>query len=739
MRKATRRFLLLPILVVCVGLALLSTSDGPLSRTVLAQQAPAQTPPPAPAQAPPQAPANQQPSVTFRAETNFVEVHAIVTDQKGAFVKDLEQGDFEIYEDGRLQSPTVFSIVDLGIERPFTPVNAAAPIEPDVRATTRTFDGRIYIFLLDDLHTYVTRTNNVRELVKRFIDQYLGADDLAAVVFTSGRQESGQELTGSRQLLKAAVDRFQGQKLPSAGAEKLAIHLRESANEIDPDTGNTAVGRTVEGLQRAQSVRDPYDDQRAFNARRSFDAIENVSRWLGDVQGRRKALLLFSEGFDYDIYQPFFINRQSDLIITEAREAVAAAQRANVNVYGIDPRGMSQFGEMMEISSRSDYPQLDYGTFRGQLRELLLAQESLISLSDETGGIPIVNSGDLAGGLARIVLDNSRYYLLGYYSDSSRWSRNRFMKIEVRVKRPGLQVRSRKGYLPPDTRAIERAREADLKNGTTPALRAALDKPVPIGDLPFRAFAGLLRAADNKGQVLVSVEVDGAGLSYVEKAGRFVESVEVSIVAADQRARVLGGDRQQFNLNLMPETRERVNRSGVRLVSQVALPPGRYQIRIGAHETTGGTVGTLPYDLEVPDYTKTPFSLSGVFVTSSSAGAYATGSEETTWNGLLPAPPVATRVFSPSDTITWFTEVYDNSTDTPHGITLTSTIQDARDGRTVVQSRDSRVVQRRGQGHGFTTDYPLRDLKPGSYVLRVAAESTGGQMAQRELLFEVKN
>src|ERR687898_313511 len=91
-------------------------------------------------QPPAQQGAGQQPAVTFRTETNFVEVHAIVTDQKGAFVKDLTQADFEVYEDGRLQAPTVFSMVDLPIERPFTPLNGATPIEPDVRATTRTFD-----------------------------------------------------------------------------------------------------------------------------------------------------------------------------------------------------------------------------------------------------------------------------------------------------------------------------------------------------------------------------------------------------------------------------------------------------------------------------------------------------------------------------------------------------------------------------------------------------------------------
>ena len=70
-------------------------------------------------------------------------------------------------------------------------------------------------------------------------------------------------------------------------------------------------------------------------------------------------------------------------------------------------------GELIDIGARSDYPVLEYGTFRGALHELRLSQESLISLSEETGGLAIVNAGDVVGGLGRVVLDNSRHYLLG--------------------------------------------------------------------------------------------------------------------------------------------------------------------------------------------------------------------------------------------------------------------------------------------------------------------------------------
>lgn len=682
--------------------------------------------------------AGQPPAVTFRTETNFVEVHAIVTDEKGAFVKDLTPEDFEVYEDGRLQKPAVFSLVDLPIERPFIPAGATEPIESDVRAATRTFDGRIYVFLLDDLHTNLTRSPLVRDAARRFIQQYLGANDLAAVVYTSGRGEAGQELTNNRRLLMAAIDRFQGRKLPSPGVEKLAVHLRDSATSEALADDPQAI-RTNEGLQRARDIRDPLDPERGLNARRTFDAIENVAKWMADVQGRRKALLLFSEGIDYDIYEPF--NRGvGDSLVMDARQAIAAAQRANVNVYAVDPRGLSQFGELVDVNARSDYPQLEYGTFRGFLRELLLSQESLISLAEETGGLAVVNSGDVVGGLGRIVLDNSRYYLLGYYSDSTKWS-GKFLKIDVRVKRPRVQVRARRGYLPPDPRAEAKAREADVKAGTSPALKAALSKPVPIGELSARVFAAPFKGTGRNASVLLALEIDGRSLKFQQREGRFTETIEVSIVAADAQAKVQGGDRQTFNLNLLPQTYERVSSTGVRLLSRLELPPARYQLRVGAYETSGGAIATVPYDLDVPDYSKLPFAMSGVLLTSSTADSLATANPDPLLKDVLPAPPVVTRRFRSTETLTAFAEVYDNSSPAPHTINVVTSVQDARDGRTVFNASDRRVIEasKRAAAHGFRTEIPLKGLSPGMYVLRVEAGSTANdQSARRDVLFEVE-
>lgn len=292
--------------------------------------------------------------------------------------------------------------------------------------------------------------------------------------------------------------------------------------------------------------------------------------------------------------------------------------------------------------------------------------------------------------------------------------------------------------MPPPDREIEQARQPAVMAGTTPALRAALGKPVPIGDLPLRAFAAPFRGERTAGSVLIALEIDGPSLRFRQRNGRFAESLEVSIVAADERARVQGGDRQTFDLNLLPDTYERVRRTGVRMLSRLDLPPGRYQIRVGAHETTGGAVAMVPLDIEVPDYSKLPLSLSGLLLaTSHDAGIAVTANLEAQPPGTLGSPPIVRRRFSTAETLAVYVEAYDNAGQTPHTLTYRLSVASA-DGRILFRTEDRRDLEGSNppRTERFRTLVPLRDLPPGTYVL--CAEATAlGHTARREIPLDV--
>ena len=173
----------------------------------------------------PQAPQSPQPP-TFRLNVEYVEVDAVVTDRDGQFVRGLAKEDFQIFEDGKPQPISTFAVVDIPVERAQRPLGAANAIEPDVRTNERPFDGRIYVMLVDDLHTYFGRTPRVRAAARQFIQQHLGANDLMAVVHTAGPSDASQEFTSNKRLLLAAVDRTLGRKLDSATVTKTEQYFR---------------------------------------------------------------------------------------------------------------------------------------------------------------------------------------------------------------------------------------------------------------------------------------------------------------------------------------------------------------------------------------------------------------------------------------------------------------------------------------------------------------------------------
>src|SRR5688572_26447591 len=158
----------------------------------------------------------QQPPITFRAEVNYVEVDARVLDKDGKFIADLKPEDFQVFEDGKPQKVSAFSLVNIPLERVERPLFASKPVESDVRNNMQAADGRIYVIMLDDLHTAALRSQRVKLAARQFIERYVGANDLAAVVHTSGRGDNSQEFTTSQGRLLRAVDRFMGQKLNSS-------------------------------------------------------------------------------------------------------------------------------------------------------------------------------------------------------------------------------------------------------------------------------------------------------------------------------------------------------------------------------------------------------------------------------------------------------------------------------------------------------------------------------------------
>ena len=261
------------------------------------------------AQAPAQsqaAPTQPIPPVTFKVEINYVEVDARVLDQQGQFVRDLKKEDFQILEDGKPQSISTFAVVDMPVVPVEKPLFAAQPIEPDAATNVATPDGRLYVLVLDDYHTAPLRTQRVKDVARRFIQEKLGAGDLAAVVVTSGRRDASQEFTQNRRLLLDAVDKFMGQKLPSATIARADIANLSTPDPMRNDQTDTTTETGDTYRPHVDPIEDPDDDQRSYQARVAMTSLRNVAEWLSAIRGRRKALVFISEGIDYDINDVFY-------------------------------------------------------------------------------------------------------------------------------------------------------------------------------------------------------------------------------------------------------------------------------------------------------------------------------------------------------------------------------------------------------------------------------------------------
>ena len=174
-------------------------------------------------------------------------------------------------------------------------------------------------------------------------------------------------------------------------------------------------------------------------------SIRQLSEFMAGIRGRRKAMVLFGEGIDYDIDQALGAEGSTAALVRdETRVAIASAQRGNVTIYSVDPRGlfdpvdelMSSTTQVNRDSPRSGDPAAqriadlnrlnNRGSLRGQRpeeangatiqKEVRIQQDSLKALAQDTGGFATLNTNNFLRPFDRIVRENSGYYLIGYNS-----------------------------------------------------------------------------------------------------------------------------------------------------------------------------------------------------------------------------------------------------------------------------------------------------------------------------------
>jgi hypothetical protein len=254
----------------------------------------------------------------------------------------------------------------------------------------------------------------------------------------------------------------------------------------------------------------------------------------------------------------------------------------------------------------------------------------------------------------------------------------------------------------------------------------ALKSPIPVLGVPMRVFAAPYKRTETEARVAVAVEIGTEALGLVEREGRFVGDVAVALRPITADGKLLPGQRHEAAFALKPDTFEASRNRGVRLVTEIMLPPGRYQLR-AAGGSKAGAAGSVTYDLEIPDFAK-DFVLSGVSVTSTAAAETTTmmpGARPL--SDIFSTPITAAREFARNESLTMYAEVYETGTQPPHKIDFTIDLRN--EAGTVLSrftaQRSSTDVSGSSKAFGFVAPMPLDDLQPGPYVLHVEATANG--------------
>ena len=564
----------------------------------------------------------------FRTAVTRVEVSALVLDRDGMPLRGLTAADFEVLENGvpqvvRSFTPFVYEAGLLVLPDPVLP--DAGPSAASTSTPASNFyasSSRVFALILDDLHVDVRRTQVARAAARRLLEQ-LTPTDLLFVATTSSSESTGYFTRDRRHALQM-VESFTGQRL----ADKTMAGLRFPGHD--------------------------FEAERLDHYQRLCGKIRDVSLALREVTGRRKTVILLSEGSSFGAGMSDMIVRMPtatgggrvNVPTGSSRvmnDALAAAAAGNVAIYPLNPAGLDQADADVIQAPGLTRGELTADRYSEILTEARQANEMARDLAALTGGVSLVDTNDAVRGIDRVVRDASSHYVLSYEPEKPARA-GEYRSIEVKVRRPGVQVLTRRGYSVPATAPTPPMK---VPVSLSPQLRTLLAGVMPDDGLPMRVQAMPISRSGETATIAVIVELNGTllGAAGRERALR----VEQGVLTVNAAGKAANGVRRTFTVTLSPAQWEMLIATGLRSVWALDLPAGRHQVRVASIDGGTGRGGSVYLDIEVPKGKDLP---PGMLLASRFLSAMPTVFADNRLARWTTSTPTATRVFPKDDVLT---------------------------------------------------------------------------------------
>ncbi len=674
---------------------------------------------------------NQQAGGTYTItnNVNIVLNNVTVRDKKtGELVKGLKASDFTIIEDKKPQRVSSFDFQNVDQAAVLAEKNTvtgkatiAQLLERQLGATTQELrDHRLIVVFFDLSSMQDEDIDRAVQAGQDYVNKQMQPADLVALVSLSTGLTMDQDFTSDKQALLRGLGKYNGQD--AAGAGLTAGGTTGSTDGTSDDTTSFAADDS---------------EYTSLNTDRQLFAIRTIAKSLERVD-QRKSMLYFSGGLSRN-----GIENQASL-----RAATNEAAKANMAIYSVDTRGLQAISPLGDASKGSLRGTSAYSgkATQAAFNANFASQETLGTLSADTGGKAFFDSNDFSTAFQTVQHDTEAYYILGFKSTNQAHDGS-FRKLTIKVNRPDVTIQYRPGYYAPAD--FQHSKTEDREQQLTEQLKSDL----PITDVSVYLQALYFRLEDNKFYVPISIIVPGSQVPFLKNGDKDKATLDIIGSVKNFQGIAVGNARDTVKLNL--DAALGVKQKNIQYSTGFDLAPGRYHVKFVVRENQTGNMGSFETDLVVPDLKKSPLKLSSIVLASQRVPNANKNSHSPLVRDGLEWIPNIPHVFRQDQHLYFLYEIYDPTKQKPEaaqdtgalkarpsvgGARVLTSIEFLLGGTKVYETPlvEATALNTSRGAIAFQFDVPLTPLKPGTYICQInVIDDAGGSFSFPRMALQI--